>query len=58
MPCTSRVERFQSCTDGWNFPDLARGEFVLANHSVSERTSLPISACTAARTGLPSCMMR
>ena len=29
-----------------------------AHHSVSERTSRPISACTAARTGLPSCMTR
>ena len=29
-----------------------------APHSVSERTSRPISACSAARTGLPSCMTR
>jgi hypothetical protein len=27
-------------------------------HSDSERTSRPISACAAARTGLPSCMTR
>jgi hypothetical protein len=26
MPCTSRVERFQSCTGGLIFPDLDGGE--------------------------------
>lgn len=37
------------------------GDLVIVSklpHSLSDRTSRPMSACTAARTALPSCMMR